>query len=347
MLRRLSPWASLLLALVIGMPWWLSLLERAYGSLVVWILGWQRDFHRQLVETFTSLAERPSGEMVWSMMALSLAYGIFHAAGPGHGKAVIASYLVTQRTRLGRGIALSMLAAAAQALVAIITVAVLVFGFGWLASKAVASSRYLDAASFAMVATLGAWLAARAGLRLWRLRRAKSRVQAFESQPLGDVAGFQLVPPTLAARSGIGLAPSAHAKHSDACACCGVGHHIDPARLEGHWRDDAAAVLAIGLRPCSGALLVLSVAALLGQWLAGVLAVLAMGLGTGLTVSALAILSVYARDLMLRLGVRDGTRMLRLSHWLAMAGGVVLCLLGTLLLVASLTRPEAGSPFGF
>ena len=53
------------------------------------------------------------------LAGLSFAYGVFHAAGPGHGKAVISSYLVATGEGFRRGVALSALAALAQALAAI------------------------------------------------------------------------------------------------------------------------------------------------------------------------------------------------------------------------------------
>ncbi len=61
-------------------------------------------------------------------MAISFAYGIFHAAGPGHGKAVISSYLVANEETARRGIVLSFASALLQALVAVAIVGV----FAWL-----------------------------------------------------------------------------------------------------------------------------------------------------------------------------------------------------------------------
>ena len=66
---------------------------------------------------------------IWGLIGLSAAYGVFHAAGPGHGKALIASYMFANERALRRGIVLSFLAAILQALVAIalIGIAALVF----------------------------------------------------------------------------------------------------------------------------------------------------------------------------------------------------------------------------
>ena len=58
------------------------------------------------------------------------------------------------------------------------------------------------------------------------------------------------------------------------------------------WREAWSAIIAVGLRPCSGALIVLSFALLNGLYIGGVLSVLAMSVGTAITVSALATIAV-------------------------------------------------------
>ena len=67
----------------------------------------------------TIRAAKSDGSAVWTLLAISFAYGIFHAAGPGHGKAVISSYLVANQETARRGIVLSFASALMQALVAV------------------------------------------------------------------------------------------------------------------------------------------------------------------------------------------------------------------------------------
>lgn len=68
-----------------------------------------------------------------------------------------------------------------------------------------------------------------------------------------------------------------------------------------------SAVLTVGIRPCSGAILVLVFALAQGLFWAGVAATLLMGLGTAITVSAIAIIAVSAKGLAGRIAAgRDG-----------------------------------------
>jgi len=70
----------------------------------------------------------------------------------------------------------------------------------------------------------------------------------------------------------------------------------------GGWRRGFAAIFAVGIRPCSGAILVLVFALAQGLFWAGVAATLVMGLGTAITVAAIAVVAVSARGLAQRLG---------------------------------------------
>ena len=78
------------------------------SSLTLWILSWQASFKLQLTEAMKQA--KANGAALWGLAALSFGYGVFHAAGPGHGKAVIAAYMVANEQALKRGLALSFLA---------------------------------------------------------------------------------------------------------------------------------------------------------------------------------------------------------------------------------------------
>ena len=94
----------------------------AMGGVLGWIFAKQAEFYRQ----FSGLirAAKADGSAAWSLIGLSFLYGIFHAAGPGHGKAVISSYLVANEETWKRGVVLSFASALVQALVAVVVVGI-------------------------------------------------------------------------------------------------------------------------------------------------------------------------------------------------------------------------------
>jgi ABC-type nickel/cobalt efflux system permease component RcnA len=102
-----------------------------------------------------------------------------------------------------------------------------------------------------------------------------------------------------------------------------------------NWRSAGAAVLAVGLRPCSGALIVLTFGLLNGLYLGGILSVFAMAIGTAITVSTLATLAVTAKNVALRYsgsGVFSG----RLHRAIEIGGAALVMILGLMLLGGAL-----------
>jgi ABC-type nickel/cobalt efflux system permease component RcnA len=271
------------------------------------VVAWQRDFHRTLTLAISEFSGTPTPAAWATLLGISFAYGVFHAAGPGHGKAVLTTYLLSQGGVRARALALSLAASLLQGVTAVALVVVLVFGLGWMTRQAMGSVAWVEQASFLMVALLGAWLCLRAIRQLRRL-------------PASQQAGRE---------------------HDH---CCGGAHHVAPHHA-GDWRTALAAVVAIGIRPCSGGVLLLGAAALLGQFMVGVTAVMVMSLGTALTVSTLAIASVMARGWAERRLARQGRvrRLGRLIGWTSLVGGLAIVGLGVSLAVTGISQP-AGAP---
>ena len=118
--------------------------------------AWQGHFYRQL--TGAVRAWKQDGWAAWLLLALSFGYGVFHALGPGHGKAVLTAYVLANRETIRNGALLAMLSAFLQAFVAIALVAI---AAGVLQVSGVEMNRatwWLELASYAMMAALGAWL---------------------------------------------------------------------------------------------------------------------------------------------------------------------------------------------
>ncbi len=227
-----------------------------------WLLAVQSNFSGQLRAAVSGLK---AGGGWMPLVVMGFAYGVFHAAGPGHGKAVIAGYIVAGERSLRRGFALSAAAALLQALVAI---AIVLVGSLLLRATAGGMTRagtVIESVSFALVAALGAAVT-------WR--------------KAGRLAALATNAPAEACGPGCG-----HAGLTDAAA-------LD--RLDG-WRERAGVVLAAGSRPCAGAVLILVFCAAQGLLAAGIAATFAMALGTALTTGGLASLAVFAKALALRL----------------------------------------------
>src|SRR3981189_1614615 len=121
-----------------------------------WLLQKQAEFYRQLSDTIRKA--KTDGSAVWLLMGISFAYGIFHAAGPGHGKAVISSYLVANQETARRGIVLSFASALLESLVAVVVVGICAWLLNATAKTMCGAERGIEIASYALIAVFGARL---------------------------------------------------------------------------------------------------------------------------------------------------------------------------------------------
>ncbi len=300
-----------------------------FGHLVGWINLHQQAFYRSLTGALKEM--RQDGTKLWVLVGLSFAYGIFHAAGPGHGKAVISSYMLANEVALRRGILLSFVSALLQAATAVVVMTLVFLLLRGTSVSMTDATWFLEVASYALITAFGAWL-------LWRKLRPIL-------VPL--VAGRPALSLSAAHAHGHGDHHHHHHHHHDhghggglveGCEACGHSHAPDPALIGGRdfdWRTAWSAVAAVGIRPCSGALIVLSFAFLNGLWAAGVLSVLAMAVGTAITVSLLATLAVTAKNWAVALA-GDGRAGNRVHAAIEIAGAGFVFLVGLLLLTASL-----------
>lgn len=324
-----------------GGPGWLS---SFFGTVSVW----QSHFYRQL--TGAVRAWQQEGGAAWALMGLSFAYGVFHALGPGHGKAVISSYVLANRQTARNGAMLALASSLIQALVAIVMVAVLAMVFDATAATMNQATRWLELASYVLVTLLGAWLVWAKALRPLVRRLERTRTFAVASAPaLKGEAALRAIA-VQAPSSGHhhahdhdhdhdhGHVHDHHGhdhSHDDLDCGCGHAHAPAPEQVAGplDWRRAGSAILAVGLRPCSGALIVLVFALSQGFFLAGVASALAMGLGTGLTVAALACLAVAAGGAATSLGRRlSSAGAARLRYAVEALAAVAVLLLGVMLL---------------
>lgn len=282
-----------------------------------WLIGWllakQSEFYRQMSSTIR--AAKSDGSAVWTLLFISFAYGIFHAAGPGHGKAVIASYLVANRETARRGIALSFASALMQSLVAILIVGISAWILNATAKTMCKAEGAIEIASYGLIALFGLRLVWVKGGTFIRALQATQPVPAIAGLPhdhhdhghhhhdAHDHHGHEHH------QHDHGHAHHHHARDHVHDEHCGHSHGPTPSELAGPggWRRGFAAILTVGIRPCSGAILVLVFALAQGLFWAGIAATFLMGLGTAITVAAIAIIAVFAKDVAGRLsGASDG-----------------------------------------
>ena len=270
------------------------------NAFVAWLLAEQSAFYQAISKAVRDA--KSDGTAVLGLVGLSFLYGVFHAAGPGHGKAVIASYMIANESALRRGTLIAFLAAALQGLVAIAIIGIIAVVLHGTARDMTAAGGYIELLSYAAIAALGLWL-------VWR--KGRSFLFAFRASPM--------------------TADAVHVHDEN----CGHMHMPDPAMLSRPMllKDLAATVLAAGLRPCTGAILVLVYALSQGIFAIGILAVGAMSLGTAITTSALAALAVFAKMLALRFASGGSRRSEIATRGLELAAAIVVTLLGAGLLL--------------
>lgn len=283
------------------------------GGILSWINTQQQSFYRALSGAVKEMRDDPA--KLWSLIGLSFAYGVFHAAGPGHGKAVISSYVIANEQTLRRGITISFMAAFMQGAVAILIVGVTYVALRGTGISMTSATHALEIASYALIAGFGGWL-------LFRKLRPKAR-HAHDHQDHAHDHDHD---------------HHHHVGPDGACESCGHAHAPDPAQISGaklELREAWSAIVAIGLRPCSGALIVLTFALLNGLYLGGFLSVTAMSIGTAITVSILATLAVVAKGTAVRLA-RSDTAAARITSGIEILGAGSVLVLGLVLLFAAL-----------
>jgi ABC-type nickel/cobalt efflux system permease component RcnA len=290
--------------------------EASYWSeLIFYIRTQQQLFHREMASAIRAI-QNGGIQAVWAMITISFMYGIFHAAGPGHGKAVIGTYLLSHESKLKKGIALSFAAAFVQGLSAVVLVEGLVGLLGLSRADAKEAVPLLEMVSFALISLIGLVLIKRAALALWKRHKAAATHHHHHAVHTHDDAHH-------------------HHHETNVCATCGHSHAPDPTLLKpkSGVKDVIAIIFSVGIRPCSGSVLVLIFAELIGLRFAGIASVFAISLGTALTVSTLAFLAIYFRKVALYIAEKQsGSLLENLSLVAAIAGGGFIFAIGLSLL---------------
>jgi ABC-type nickel/cobalt efflux system permease component RcnA/ABC-type uncharacterized transport system substrate-binding protein len=298
-----------------------------------WLQTQQRNFYGAMTTSMDVL--RTDWTAFWVLGGLSFLYGIFHAAGPGHGKVVISSYVLANETQLRRGVLLSVLSAMLQSVVAVVFVLIAAGLLGMTSIAMGDAANWIGIASYAMVALLGLWLV---------LRKVFGWGHGHQHEDMASKAHGHLHGHEEHDHDHHGHDHhhdhdhdhhdhhQAHDHHDHA----GHAHIVAPEATTGSLREQLSVVLAVGLRPCSGALVVLVFALSQGLLPAGIAAVFLMGAGTAITVALLATLAVTAKGLARRIGGVDNPVTAAVVWWVELLGAAAVLAFGVLLVIASL-----------
>jgi nickel/cobalt transporter (NicO) family protein len=331
----------------------------AFGGIAGWVLAKQAMFYRSLAGMIRTA--KNDGSALWALMGVSFVYGIFHAAGPGHGKAVISSYLLANEETWRRGITLSFASAVMQSLTAIAIVGIAAILLGATAKFMGDTVRLVEIVSYGLIIVVGArlfWVKSRGLVRVWRAREQPLE----DSQTCGCTNNAQ----RFSAGGGSGSAYRCDQTNPDHTRLqhAGAGRHRAHDHDHGHdyeeepdllpwghahgpepqglagpggWRRGWSAVLAVGLRPCSGAIIVLVFALAQGLFWAGMASTIVMGLGTAITVATIATLAVGAKAIAKRFANARGGSGILLLRAIETGAAALVLIFGVLLLAGYMT----------
>jgi nickel/cobalt transporter (NicO) family protein len=308
------------------------------GGVLGWIFAKQAEFYRQ----FSGLirAAKADGSVAWSLFGLSFLYGIFHAAGPGHGKAVISSYIVANNETWMRGVVLSFASALLQALVAVAVVGIAAALLSASAATMGRAVNIIEIVSYSLIILIGVRL-------LWVKGRAFLALLQTLHRPVAVGAAVTPRHHHHASHHDHGHHDHGHHHdhehhhhehadnhaHEDASAW-GHAHAPEPEELAGPggWKRGLSTIVAVGLRPCSGAILVLVFALAQGLFWTGVVSTFVMAIGTAITVAVIASIAVGARAWAQHVAdARSGYGMLAMRG-IEVAASIVVIAFGALLL---------------
>lgn len=271
-------------------------LHMHWAAFIQWCLATQITLHRYLVMYLLQLNNHEYSGGLW-LLTGAFFYGVLHAIGPGHGKFIVTTYLSTNKESLFAARAVPFIGSLMQGVSAILFVFILVVGFN-LASGDLSTSRwYVEKISAVMIGLFGVFVIYQA-LKTLRPRR----LFISSLKPL-----------------------HAHDEH------CGCGHHgVGASLAQADWKTRFGVVLAIGARPCSGAIMILMFANTLGMVSWGMAAVMTMALGTALSILGLSLAVRYARERTVAFFGDSGG-----NSWIMpavkIAGGVMLILFASIL----------------
>lgn len=294
------------------------------------IVLWQREFNQLISSYLHQVSESPvrAGTM---LIALSFGYGVFHAIGPGHGKFIITSYLSTHQSQLKASMRLTLFSSLMQGIVAVCAVSIVVLVLNLSSMYFKLSQLWMERVAYVVMLCLGGTWMGQALKKLWKSNRT------FVPQ----IRGIRRATIKQSAVQYSHFMPHQRDEHCQ----CGHQHMLDSQQLAQaqNVKSQLLIILSIGMRPCTGAIFILFFAYMLNLFWWGIAATMMMSFGTGITLSAFALLVQYARQSAVRLGQWYMSPQLakRMASIVKLMAGVLLILFAFVLIYGS-TIPSSG-----
>lgn len=314
-MRRVLSFVAIAMLLLLTLLW----LTGGFERLAYWAAGQQREFQDSIALSLRAARAGEAGAVI-ALLGACFAYGLAHAAGPGHGKVLIGGYGMARAVPMVRLSLIALAASLGQAVTAVVLVygGVFVLNLGREALVGVTED-VMAPVSYGAIVLIGLWLMWRG----WRRVRAADQGQAHDhdhhhAHDHGHHHGHD------------------HAQEGDdgVCASCGHAHGptLDQVHETRNLRDAAVLIAGIAVRPCTGALFVLILTWQMGIGMLGIMGTFAMAVGTGLVTIAVGLAASGLRGGMLA-GLNGSPRFAQVAAIVEiLAGCVVVLLAGSLLL---------------
>ncbi|CEO41827.1 nickel/cobalt transporter [Photobacterium kishitanii] len=270
-------------------------LWQQWPTMLMTSIKWQRDINGQLSDLLYDAQQNITA--AYSLAGLSFLYGIFHSLGPGHGKMIVTTYLATNPAKIKASLIMTVVSAFVQAIVAITLVSILLVFFKSSMRQVNDAADQFISYSFMAMLLLGVIVIYRSLKQAWQLKTVH------------------------------------HHDHGNDCGC---GHkhfaNADEINNATSLKEYIVIVFSIGIRPCTGAILVLLFANMVGLYWLGVISAILMAVGTALTTSGIALLTLSGKKIVSRYLATNQRQRTMTSIIVKLIGGILLVLLGLLLL---------------
>ncbi len=313
-------------------------LWQAWPTIIIRSMQWQKEINNQLSELLFA-AKSHSLEAGISLMGLSFLYGLLHSLGPGHGKLIVTTYLATHSTKVRLSLGLTLISAIMQALVAVALVSALLLLFNSSMREVNSKAELLITLSFYTVVFLGLIVVWRNLNVLWQQIRQRKQIN---SRKKIQITAVTPIPHQTHASAFQPMTRPDTCEHTAADCGCGHQHVVDSKQINSasSLKEYLAIIFSIGIRPCTGAIMVLLFANMLDIYWLGILSAFIMALGTAFTTSIIAVMTITGRQLAKRYLTSTAQRKKAAftnrpgvgALLLRMMGGVLLILMGIILL---------------